>query len=76
MTQRNQNRTHTVKTQNFSENEDKNHADEEPGLLSRAAHTGVTDYADCKPGCETSETDGEAGAELGEALREGHVGVN
>lgn len=34
-----------IKTQDFSENEDEDHADEETGLLSCAADTGVADNA-------------------------------
>ena len=32
-----------ARTQDFSENEDKNHADEESGLLGSAADTSITD---------------------------------
>lgn len=36
-----------------------NHADEKPGLLGCAAHTGITDDSNRKTSSETSETDGE-----------------
>jgi len=38
----------TIKTQNFGENEDEDHADVETGLLRNTANTRVTDNADGK----------------------------
>lgn len=64
-----------VKTENLGENEDKDHADVEAGLLGRAADTGVTDDADGEAGGETGKTDGQAGAELDEAGVQGHGGL-
>jgi len=89
---------HTIKTQHFSENEDKDlsgtntindpyeqdeapnktldktyHADEEPGLLSCATHTSVTNDTDGETSSKTSETDSETSTELGETLGERHV---
>jgi hypothetical protein len=37
-------------TQDFGENEDENHAHEQPRLLSRASNTSVTDDTDSKSG--------------------------
>ena len=34
--------------QDFSENENQNHADEQPGLLSSATDTSITDDTDCE----------------------------
>ena len=48
------------------------HADEESWLLSSTPHTGVTDDTDSETCRETSETDGETGAELHVALEERH----
>lgn len=58
----------TVETQRLSEDENKNHADEQLRLLCCGAHTGVTDDADGHAGSETSETDRETRAEVSEAL--------
>ena len=44
------------------------HSDEQPRLLRSAAHTSVADDANGETRSETSETDGQAGAELDEAL--------
>ena len=54
-------------------NKKKYHADKEPGLLSCATHTSVTNDADSETSGETSETDSEASTELGEPLGERHV---
>ena len=56
-----------VRTQDFSENEDENHADEQPWLLGSATDTSVTDDADGEAGSKASETDRETSAELDEA---------
>jgi hypothetical protein len=55
-----------VKTKDFSENEDENHADEESGLLSGTTDTGVTNNTDGETSGKTSKTDGETGTELDE----------
>ena len=60
----------TIETQDFGENENKNHADEESGLLSGAADTGITDDTNRKTSSETSETNGKTGAKLDEACVE------
>lgn len=57
-------------TKNFSENENKNHADEESGLLSGTTDTGVTNNADGETSGKTSKTDGETGTELDETSEE------
>lgn len=64
----------TVKTQDFCENEDKNHTDEETWLLCGTTDTGVTDNSDSETSCETGETDSETCAELDETGVEGHWG--
>lgn len=56
----------TVKTQNFSENEDQNHADKQTRLLSCATNTSVTDNTNGETSSETSETDSETSTELDE----------
>ena len=62
----------TVKTQNFGENENEDHADEESGLLGGSSYTSVTDDANGESSSETSETDGQTRTELNESLSEGH----
>ena len=57
-------------TQDFGENEDKNHADEQPRLLSGTSDTSITDDADGETGRKTSEADGETSAELDESSEE------
>ena len=37
-----------VETQDFGKNEDENHADEQPRLLSSSSDTSITDDTDCK----------------------------
>jgi hypothetical protein len=61
-----------VETENFGENEDKDHTDVQAGLLGSTAYTGVTDDTDGKAGGETGETDRETGAELDETCVQGH----
>ena len=53
-------------TKDFGENEDKNHADEESGLLGGTTDTGVTNNTDGETSGKTSKTDGETGTELDE----------
>jgi hypothetical protein len=53
-------------TQNFGKNENQNHADEEPRLLSRAADASITDNADGETCSQTRKTDGKTGAEVDE----------
>lgn len=55
-----------IRTQDFGENEDKNHADEESGLLCGTTDTGVTNNTNSETGGKTGETDGKASAELDE----------
>lgn len=59
------------RTQDFSENEDKNHADEQPGLLGGTTDTSITNDTDGETGGETGETDGQTSAELDEVGEEG-----
>lgn len=61
-----------VKTQNFGENENEDHADEQPWLLSGSSDTSVTDDTDGKSSSEPSKTDGKTGAELDEPLVQWH----
>lgn len=60
-------------TQHFSENENKNHADEESWLLSSTTDTSVTDDTNSETSSETSETDGETSTELDEASEERQI---
>ena len=61
----------TVKTQDFGENENQDHADEETGLLGSSADTSITDNANGETSGHTGQTDGETGTELDEASVEG-----
>jgi hypothetical protein len=59
----------------LSENEDKDHSDENPRLLSDSANTSITDDSDGETGGKTGETDGKTGTELDETGVEGHGGL-
>ena len=63
----------TVETQDFGENEDKNHADEQSWLLGCSSDACVANNANGKAGCETGKTDRQAGTELYEACEEGSL---
>lgn len=54
-------------TQNFSENENENHADEKSGLLSSTPHTCVADDTNSETSSQTSQTHTETCAKLDEA---------
>ena len=60
-------------TQDFGENEDKDHADEESGLLSSASHTSISNNADSKAGGQTRQADAETSAELEEGSKQGQI---
>jgi hypothetical protein len=55
-----------VETEDLGENEDEDHADEEAGLLGRAAHAGVADDADGVAGSEAGQADSQAGTQMNE----------
>jgi hypothetical protein len=59
----------------LSENEDKDHSDEDPRLLSDSTNTSITDDSDGETGGETGETDRKSGTELDETGVEGHGGL-
>jgi hypothetical protein len=63
----------TVKTQDFRENEDQNHADEQAGLLRSATDTSITNNTDGKASSKTSQTDGKTRTELNETSVQSHV---
>lgn len=54
------------RTQDFSENENKNHADEETGLLGSSSNTSITNNTNGETCSETSKSDGETSTELNE----------
>ena len=54
-------------TQDFSENENQDHANEESGLLRGSSNTGITNNANRKTCSETSKTDSKACSKLNEA---------
>jgi len=57
----------TVKTQDFGENENKNHSDEETRLLGSSSNTSITDNTNGETSSETSKTDRETSTELDES---------
>lgn len=65
-----------VETQDLSEDQDEDHAHEEPGLLRRASHTCVAHDADGKAGCQSAEAHTQPGAQIEEtpAHAEKHFG--
>ena len=56
-----------VQTQDLCENEDEDHAHEEPRLLRRPSHAGVAHDADRVARGQAREADGQAGAQVDEA---------
>lgn len=54
-------------TKDFSENENKNHSNEESRLLGGTTDTSVTDDTNGETGGKTSKTDGETSTKLNEA---------
>ena len=56
-----------VQPEHLGEDEDEDHADEEPGLLGRAAHPGVAHDADGVARSEPGQAHGQAGAQVHEA---------
>lgn len=52
------------------------HSDEEPRLLRRTPHTGVTNDSNGETSGEPSETDRKASTKLDETLEEGHFRSN
>jgi len=63
----------TVKTQDFGENQNQNHADEETGLLSSSSNTSITNNTNSETSGKTSKTDGQTSTELNEASVKGQV---
>jgi len=60
----------SVHTQNFSENENQNHSDEQPWLLSGTSDTGVTDNTNSETSSKTSKPDGQTSTKLNETGEE------
>jgi len=59
-----------IHTQDFGENENQNHANEKPGLLSSAADTSITNDTNRETSGETRETHSKTSAELNETCEE------
>lgn len=55
-----------VEPQHLGENQDQDHAHEEPGLLSGASHARVAHDADGKPSCQAAQAHAQAGAKMQE----------
>ena len=68
-----QSNNETVETQDFGENENQDHSDEQTGLLSSSADTGVSNNTDSETSSKTSETNGETSTELNKASVEGKI---
>lgn len=56
-----------VEPQHLGEDQDEDHAHEEPGLLGGAPHAGVAHDADGEPGRQAAQAHAQAGAEVQEA---------
>lgn len=56
-----------VQAQDLSEDEDEDHADEEAGLLGRAAHARVADDADGEACGQSGQPDGQPRTQVDEA---------
>lgn len=65
-TENSKGRRATRRTQDFGENEDKNHSNVETGLLSSAPDTSISDDSDGEARGEPGKTDGKTSAELDE----------
>ena len=57
-------------------NEDQNHTDEQPRLLSGSSNSSVSNDSDGEPSGESSKSDGKTGSELNESEVEGHGGLD
>jgi len=62
-----------IKTQDFGENENKNHSDEKSRLLCSTTHASVSNDANGEPSGQTRETDTQTSAELDERCKEGKL---
>ena len=62
-----------VRTQDFSENENQNHSDEQPGLLGSSSYTSVTDDTNGETSSHTRQTDGKTSAELNKVGKQRRV---
>lgn len=60
----------TVEAEHFREDEDEDHAHEEPGLLGSAPHACIAHNADGKAGCQPAQAHTQASAQLKETLVE------
>lgn len=56
----------TVEAEHFREDEDEDHAHEEPGLLGSAPHACIAHNADGKAGCQPAQAHTQASAQLKE----------
>ena len=65
-----------VQTQDLCEDEDQDHADEEPRLLRRPSDAGVAHYPDGVAGCQAGESYREAGPEMHETPEMSKTGIN
>ncbi len=61
---KNQSNDKTIKTQDFSENENKNHTDEKSGLLSSTTNTSITNNTNSKTSSKTSKSDRETSTKM------------
>lgn len=68
----NQGDNEPVETQDLSENQDEDHAHEEPGLLSCAPHACVSHNADCEACCQPAQSHAQSGSQVEETPKHGH----
>ena len=66
---------HTVETEGLTEDENKNHANEDCFLLSVGSNTSVTNNTNSKTSSEGGETAGQSGGEVLVSLTEGVAGA-
>lgn len=66
-----------VKTQDFTKNQDQDHADENAALVHVRPHTLITHYTDAVSSRKTSQADGETTCEMHEATEQavGSLGI-
>ena len=64
-----------VQTQDLCEDEDQDHADEEPRLLRRPSDAGVAYYPDGVAGCQAGQSYREAGTEMHETPEMSKAGI-
>lgn len=63
----NQGNNQPIETQDFSENQDEDHAHKKPWLLSCASHACVAHYANCEACCQPTQAHAQPSSQVEEA---------